>query len=72
MKGKKAWRKQIDITDVEEHQEEMRKDEIAGYFCDSIGLALYGNSGAVSERPDQDLFVIDTTGDIESTYLFMD
>jgi hypothetical protein len=29
-KGKKAWRKNIDITDVEEHLEELRSEERAG------------------------------------------
>jgi nucleolar protein 53 len=29
-KGKKAWRKNIDITDVEEHLEELRGEERAG------------------------------------------
>lgn len=29
-KGKKAWRKNIDINDVEEHLEQMRSEERAG------------------------------------------
>lgn len=29
-KGKKAWRKNIDIADVEESLEELRKEEMAG------------------------------------------
>lgn len=30
-KGAKAWRKNIDIKDVEEHMEDTRKDEMIGY-----------------------------------------
>ena len=29
-KGKKAWRKNVDITDVEERLEERRKEEMMG------------------------------------------
>lgn len=29
-KGKKEWRKNIDIADVEERQEELRKEEMQG------------------------------------------
>jgi nucleolar protein 53 len=30
-KGTKAWRKNVDIADVEEHLEDSRKDEMIGY-----------------------------------------
>ncbi|CAM0137364.1 unnamed protein product [Umbelopsis sp. WA50703] len=48
-KGKKAWRKNIDITDVEEHLEELRSEERAG--------------GKISERSNDKLFAIDVKGD---------
>ncbi|KAG2181130.1 hypothetical protein INT43_008712 [Umbelopsis isabellina] len=48
-KGKKAWRKNIDITDVEEHLEGVRSEERAG--------------GKISERANDKLFTLDVKGD---------
>ncbi|KAI9199481.1 ribosome biogenesis protein Nop53/GLTSCR2 [Polychytrium aggregatum] len=49
-KGKKAWRKNVDIKDVEEQLEELRSEErISGQH--------------IHTKPDADLFVIDTSGD---------
>ncbi|KAJ3830432.1 ribosome biogenesis protein Nop53/GLTSCR2 [Lentinula raphanica] len=49
-KGKKAWRKNVDLKDLEESLEERRVEE-----------RLFG--GALSEKPDSALFVVDTEGD---------
>ncbi|KAJ3890038.1 ribosome biogenesis protein Nop53/GLTSCR2 [Lentinula edodes] len=49
-KGKKAWRKNVDLKDLEEGLEERRGEE-----------RLFG--GALSEKPDLDLFQIDKEGD---------
>ncbi|KAF9045272.1 ribosome biogenesis protein Nop53/GLTSCR2 [Panaeolus papilionaceus] len=51
-KGKKSWRKNVDIEDVEKGLEEMRKEERV------VGKAL-------QKQKDEDLFVIDTKGDDE-------
>ncbi|KAL0137846.1 ribosome biogenesis protein Nop53/GLTSCR2 [Mucor lusitanicus] len=48
-KGKKAWRKNVDITDVEEAQEELRSVE-----------RVIGNA---DDLKDEDLFTIDVAGD---------
>ncbi|KAI9469666.1 MAG: ribosome biogenesis protein Nop53/GLTSCR2 [Benjaminiella poitrasii] len=48
-KGKKAWRKNVDITDVEEAQEELRSME-----------RVIGHTG---ELKDEEIFTIDVTGD---------
>ncbi|KAI7898649.1 ribosome biogenesis protein Nop53/GLTSCR2 [Cokeromyces recurvatus] len=48
-KGKKAWRKNVDITDVEEAQEELR----------SIERVI----GHTEELKDEELFTIDVAGD---------
>eukprot|EP00158_Paraphelidium_tribonemae_P003777 Partr_v1_DN26364_c0_g1_i2_m43357 putative Glioma tumor suppressor candidate region gene 2 len=47
-KGSKAWRKNIDIADIEEHLVEKVREEMAG--------------GPISERADTDLFKIDKAG----------
>ncbi|PWW76512.1 P60-like protein [Tuber magnatum] len=48
-KGKKAWRKNVDITDVSAGLESLRKEIIQG--------------GVVKEKSDNQLFTLDTTGD---------
>ncbi|KAI1188228.1 ribosome biogenesis protein Nop53/GLTSCR2 [Nemania serpens] len=48
-KGKKAWRKNIDITDVTKGLEELNEEIIKG--------------GVVAERPSDELFTLDTVGD---------
>ncbi|KAL1745144.1 ribosome biogenesis protein Nop53/GLTSCR2 [Schizophyllum fasciatum] len=49
-KGKRAWRKHVDLDDVEERLDERRAEERA------LGAAVH-------EQPDAGLFTIDTTGD---------
>jgi nucleolar protein 53 len=49
-KGKKAWRKNIDIDNVEEGLETIRSEERV------LGTALHN-------QPDKDLFAVDLTGD---------
>ena len=49
-RGKKAWRKNIDIDNVEEGLETIRTEERV------LGTALHN-------QPDKDLFAIDTAGD---------
>ncbi|KXS93624.1 hypothetical protein AC578_4211 [Pseudocercospora eumusae] len=50
-KGKKAWRKNVDITEVQSGLDELRTDIIQG--------------GPVSERPADELFLTDVAGDAE-------
>ncbi|PWY92894.1 Nop53-domain-containing protein [Aspergillus heteromorphus CBS 117.55] len=47
-KGKKAWRKNVDIEEVQEGVRLLKEEEIKG--------------GVLAEKPSEDLFVIDTTG----------
>lgn len=49
-KGKKAWRKNVDINNVEEGLETIRSEERV------LGTALHN-------QPDKDLFTVDVTGD---------
>ncbi|RKF74991.1 Ribosome biogenesis protein NOP53 [Golovinomyces cichoracearum] len=49
-KGKKAWRKNVDSTDIQNGLEELREELILG--------------GVINERASKDLFAIDTSGDI--------
>ncbi|ORX60770.1 P60-like protein, partial [Piromyces finnis] len=51
-KGKKDWKKNIDITDVENDLEEIRKEEIA-----------FG--GKIEDQANEELFTIDVEGDSE-------
>ncbi|KAI1765352.1 P60-like protein [Hypoxylon sp. FL1150] len=48
-KGKKAWRKNVDVTEVEKGLEELNEEIIKG--------------GVLAERPSEELFVVDTAGD---------
>ncbi|PYH94110.1 Nop53-domain-containing protein [Aspergillus ellipticus CBS 707.79] len=50
-KGKKAWRKNVDIDEVQEGVRLLKDEEIKG--------------GVLAEKPSEDLFVIDTTGSKE-------
>ncbi|KAL1991197.1 hypothetical protein VTN49DRAFT_5701 [Thermomyces lanuginosus] len=50
-KGKKAWRKHVDVTDIQEGLRLVREEEIRG--------------GVISEKPSEELFTIDTTGSEE-------
>ncbi|KAF2227123.1 ribosome biogenesis protein Nop53/GLTSCR2 [Elsinoe ampelina] len=47
-KGKKAWRKNVDISEVQAGLEDAREEVIFG--------------GIISEKPSEQLFVLDTTG----------
>ncbi|KAI8324600.1 P60-like protein [Martensiomyces pterosporus] len=49
-KGKKAWRKNIDLEDVEDGLEELREEERQG-------------GAAIQERKNADLFTVDVAGD---------
>ncbi|KAI1373234.1 P60-like protein [Hypoxylon crocopeplum] len=48
-KGKKAWRKNVDVTEVEKGLEELNEEIIKG--------------GVIAERPSEELFIVDTVGD---------
>lgn len=69
-KGKKAWRKNVDVTEVQEGLRQLKDEEIKGYvFILSffyLGLLqdhlLISYSGLVSEKPSDELFILDTTG----------
>ncbi|KIV99613.1 uncharacterized protein PV09_08788 [Verruconis gallopava] len=56
-KGKKAWRKNVDITEVQDGLEEVREEVIK-------------HGGVIAERDSAELFVTDTTGskDIQKAY----
>ncbi|RPB04222.1 P60-like protein [Choiromyces venosus 120613-1] len=56
-KGKKAWRKNVDITDVSAGLENLREEIIHG--------------GVVKEKADNQLFALDTTGDISVAKSFV-
>ena len=55
-KGKKAWRKNIDIDNVEDGLETIRSEERV------LGMALHN-------QPDKDLFTVDTAGDEGGEFL---
>ncbi|KAF4637743.1 hypothetical protein G7Y89_g357 [Cudoniella acicularis] len=56
-KGKKAWRKNVDVTEIQEGLEEVRDEIIKG--------------GVIAEKDSADLFILDTAGDasIKKKYL---
>jgi len=73
-KGKRAWRKNIDIQDVEKGMESLRTEErvlgcdpICLYICVRCNLVVF--SSILQKQPDDQLFVIDTKGDEEGEYL---
>ncbi|CAJ2512252.1 Uu.00g052670.m01.CDS01 [Anthostomella pinea] len=49
-KGKKAWRKNVDVTEVQQGLEELNEEIIKG--------------GVIAERPSDELFTVDTVGDV--------
>ncbi|KAJ5770083.1 uncharacterized protein N7511_002134 [Penicillium nucicola] len=55
-KGKKAWRKNVDVTEVQQGLRDLKDAEIKG--------------GLVSEKPSDELFTLDTTGseDVRKSY----
>ncbi|KAL7275724.1 hypothetical protein RUND412_001307 [Rhizina undulata] len=50
-KGKRAWRKNVDVTEIQSGLEELREEIIQG--------------GVVAEKQDEELFAVDTTGSKE-------
>ncbi|KAH9986433.1 ribosome biogenesis protein Nop53/GLTSCR2, partial [Xylariaceae sp. FL0662B] len=48
-KGKKAWRKNVDVTEIQQGLDELNEETIKG--------------GVVAERPSDELFTFDTVGD---------
>ncbi|TKX19804.1 hypothetical protein C1H76_8002 [Elsinoe australis] len=50
-KGKKAWRKNVDVSEVQSGLENAREEVIQG--------------GIISEKPSEELFILDTTGSEE-------
>ncbi|KAK2807464.1 hypothetical protein FQN51_003291 [Onygenales sp. PD_10] len=50
-KGKKAWRKHVDVTEVDEGLRQVREEEIEG--------------GVIAEKPSDELFILDTKGSEE-------
>ena len=64
-KGKKAWRKNVDLTEVQSGLEDAREEVIQGYGwipCAPISQRLTCCSGILSEKAADELFAIDTTG----------
>ncbi|KAL6881482.1 P60-like protein [Trichoderma novae-zelandiae] len=55
-KGKKAWRKNVDVTEVEAGLRELNNEIIRG--------------GVIREKASEDLFTIDTAGDAKNTQRF--
>ncbi|KAL4786778.1 hypothetical protein BJX76DRAFT_345985 [Aspergillus varians] len=51
-KGKKAWRKNVDVSQVQEGLRQLNEEEIKG--------------GVLAEKPSEELFVIDTKGSSEA------
>ena len=73
-KGKRAWRKNIDIQEVEEGMESLRA-EVRVIGCDLL-FCLYFEwgdlvflSSTLQKQPDDQLFVIDTKGDEKREYV---
>lgn len=55
-KGKKAWRKHVDVSDIQTGLENVREEIIQG--------------GVISEKPSNELFIVDTSGseNIQKSY----
>ncbi|KUJ16235.1 P60-like protein [Mollisia scopiformis] len=56
-KGKKAWRKNVDVTEIQEGLEEVREEIIKG--------------GVIVEKDSADLFTVDTAGDVSIPKKFL-
>lgn len=54
-KGKKAWRKNVNVTEVEDALERSRAEERV-------------TGGKIADKKDGDLFTVDTTGDVEGEW----
>jgi nucleolar protein 53 len=65
-KGKRAWRKNVDIGDVEERMESLREEErVLGcvWIIFFIYLIILFSSGPLHTKTNDQLFSVDTTGD---------
>ena len=71
-KGKRAWRKHVDISEVQEGLENVREETIKG-FVKAVVLDIFAQTaiqfllttnvrGVIAEKPAAELFTIDTTG----------
>jgi hypothetical protein len=67
-KGKKAWRKNVDIEDLEEKLEGLREEERT-FGCVSFSQLFFSLSSnaiyrlALHKKTDSELFIVDTKGD---------
>ncbi|KYK61979.1 P60-like protein [Drechmeria coniospora] len=67
-KGKKAWRKNVDVTEVQRGLEELNDELIRGYVFSvpHFHVQWFINdvrSGVIKEKPSSELFSIDLAGD---------
>jgi nucleolar protein 53 len=66
-KGKRAWRKNIDIEDIEEHLEDVRQQErefgYVSFNTLNINRNLRHFRTALHKQTDDQLFQVDTKGD---------
>lgn len=72
-KGKRAWRKNVDLDEVEQGLEEVREEErqfgyvyASVYYNDSTNIIC---RSALHKKKDEDLFVVDTAGDDTGRFL---
>lgn len=64
-KGKKAWRKYVDVSDVQTGLEQVRAEEIKGYVMERFKKMLISGRGVIAEKPSEALFSIDAVGAAE-------
>lgn len=65
-KGKKAWRKNVDIEDLEEKLESLREEERTlgcVFFSPRHSYSQVYHSSTLQKKTDSELFVVDTKGD---------
>ncbi|OLL22936.1 hypothetical protein NEOLI_005303 [Neolecta irregularis DAH-3] len=62
-KGKKAWRKHIDLEQIEFGIEEIRQEIILGYIYILEISFTEDIRGVINEKPNEQLFAIDVCGD---------
>ena len=78
-KGKRSWRKNINIGDVEEGLEELRTEErVTGCVVSVLTVHLhrltggkYHSRSALHKKKDDELFTIDVTGDDKSEHCLL-
>ena len=72
-KGKKAWRKNVDIEDLEEKLESLREEErtlgCVSFFSSHHRYSQVYHSSTLQKKTDSELFVVDTKGDDKGTTL---